>query len=96
MHVLSDPASTASSGQEPAACASSACYKGLESFRPQWLLLSESNDWRKRVQVAQRFVHAARVVIYRNRAQARLKKLRALAGEVLVPACCMQLSHEYT
>jgi hypothetical protein len=53
---------------------------GLDGFQPQWLLLSESNDWRKRVQVAQRFVQAARVVIYRNRAQARIKKLRGLAG----------------
>lgn len=57
-------------------------YAGLASFQPQWLLLSESNDWRKRVQVAQRFVHAARVIIYRNRAQARLRQLRALGGEL--------------
>jgi len=72
--VLPDPACTATSS-------SSSSYLGLDSFQPQWLLLSESNDWRKRVQVAQRFVHAARVVIYRNRAQARLRKLRVLAGK---------------
>lgn len=54
-------------------------YPGLAGFRPRWLLL-ESNEWRKRVQVAQRFVHAVRVVIYRNRAQARLQKLKLLSG----------------
>jgi hypothetical protein len=62
----------------------SGSYPGLEDFQPQWLLLSEGNDWHKRVQVAQRFVHAARVVIVRNRAQARVRKLRALAGKVHV------------
>lgn len=60
-------------------------YAGLENFQPQWLLLSESNDWRKRVQVAQRFVQAARVIIYRNRAQARLRQLRALGGKGVFP-----------
>lgn len=73
--MLPDPACTATSS-------SSSSYLGLDSFQPQWLLLSESNDWRKRVQVAQRFVHAARVVIYRNRAQARLRKLRVLAARL--------------
>jgi hypothetical protein len=54
-------------------------YPGLEGFQPQWLLL-EGNEWRKRVQVTQRFVNAVRVVVYRNRAQARLQKLKMLAG----------------
>lgn len=74
-----------SSSQQAGPSSSWACSSpGLESFQPQWLLLSESNDWRKRVQVAQRFVQAVRVVMYRNRAQARLKKLRALAGKCSV------------
>jgi hypothetical protein len=73
--------SSSSSGLCPSVGSSAATgCPGLEKFQPQWLLLSESNDWRKRVQVAQRFVQAARVVIYRNRAQARIKKLRGLAG----------------
>lgn len=55
-------------------------YAGLEGFQPQWLLL-EGNEWRKRVQVTQRFVNAVRVVMYRNRAHARLQKLKLLAGE---------------
>uniref|UniRef100_A0A383WQ08 HYDIN/VesB/CFA65-like Ig-like domain-containing protein n=1 Tax=Tetradesmus obliquus TaxID=3088 RepID=A0A383WQ08_TETOB len=53
-------------------------YAGLEGFQPQWLLL-EGNEWRKRVQVTQRFVNAVRVVMYRNRAHARLQKLKLLA-----------------
>jgi hypothetical protein len=55
-------------------------YPGLEGYHPQWLLL-EGNEWRKRVAVAQRFINAVRVVVYRNRAQARLRKLKAMAGE---------------
>lgn len=58
-------------------------YLGLQDFQPQWLLL-ESNEWRKRVQVTQRFVDAVRVVIFRNRARKRLQKLKLLAGELLV------------
>jgi hypothetical protein len=60
---------------------SSSSYPDLEGFTPRWLLLADSNDLRKRVQVLQRFVNAVRVVICRNRAQARLRKLRVLAGE---------------
>lgn len=85
VHVLPDPtshgsSSCSSSSTHPQRRQPEASYPGLDGFQPQWLLLAESNDWRKRVQVAQRFVHAARVVIYRNRAQARLRRLRALAG----------------
>jgi hypothetical protein len=65
------PSSSSSSKQQS--------YAGLEGFQPQWLLL-EGNEWRKRVQVTQRFVNAVRVVMYRNRAQARLQKLKLLAG----------------
>lgn len=78
VRVLPDPVG---STQPSASGTSASSYPGLDAFQPQWLLLSEGNDWRKRVQVAQRFVHAARVVIVRNRAQARLRKLRALAGD---------------
>lgn len=60
-------------------------YPGLQDFKPQWLLL-ESNEWRKRVQVTQRFVDAVRVVIYRNRAKKRLQKLKILGGGVMNPA----------
>ncbi|KAF6259574.1 hypothetical protein COO60DRAFT_995334 [Scenedesmus sp. NREL 46B-D3] len=67
---LQAPVSDSSSSQQS--------YAGLEGFRPQWLLL-EGNEWRKRVQVTQRFVNAVRVVVYRNRAQARLQKLKTLA-----------------
>eukprot|EP00775_Hariotina_reticulata_P002309 gene2309-2617_t len=56
-------------------------YPGLEDFKPQWLLL-EGNEWRKRVQVAQRFINAVRVVIYRNRPQARLRKLKAMSARL--------------
>lgn len=87
VRVLPDPGSTVGSTQSPASGTSASSYPGLDAFQPQWLLLSEGNDWRKRVQVAQRFVHAARVVIVRNRAQACLTKLRALAGEVQARPC---------
>jgi hypothetical protein len=64
----------------PSSSSKQQSYAGLEGFQPQWLLL-EGNEWRKRVQVTQRFVNAVRVVMYRNRAQARLQKLKLLAGE---------------
>jgi hypothetical protein len=67
----------------PSSSSTQQSYVGLEGFQPQWLLL-EGNEWRKRVQVTQRFVNAVRVVMYRNRAQARLQKLKLLAGV----ACC--------
>ncbi len=60
-----------------AAAADGGC-SGLEGFTPQWVLL-ESNSWRKRVQVLQRFVNAARIVIYRLRADRRLGQLKAVA-----------------
>jgi hypothetical protein len=89
VHVLPDlQATTASSSQQSGSGSSAASYPGLDSFQPQWLLLSDSNDWRKRVQVAQRFVQAVRVVICRNRAQARLRKLRSLAGTSVAVALC--------
>jgi hypothetical protein len=62
-------------------------YAGLEGFQPQWLLL-EGNEWCKRVQVTQRFVDAVRVVVYRNRAQARLQKLKLLAGKECYSRLC--------
>lgn len=76
LNVLPDAAAAATSSS------SNSGYPGLEGFSPQWQLLSNSSDWRKRVHVAQRFVQAARVVIHRNRAQARLKKLKALAAKL--------------
>jgi hypothetical protein len=88
VHVLSDLQATASSSQQSGSGSSATNYPGLDSFQPQWLLLSESNDWRKRVQVAQRFVQAVRVVICRNRAQTRLRKLRSLAGTSAAVAVC--------
>lgn len=81
-HVLQDQGCQSSTqGLDTSSAVVSTSYQGLETFQPQWLLLSESNAWRKRVLVMQRFVHAVRVIIFRNRAQARLRKLRALAGE---------------
>lgn len=71
LHSATSGSSTSNSHQN---------YPGLEGFTPQWLLL-ESNEWRKRVQVTQRFVNAVRVMMYRNRAQTRLQKLKAIAGE---------------
>lgn len=80
-HAVDSTSTSDSSGGSSRCDGVGSSYTGLEGFRPQWLLLSEGNAWRKRVQVVQRFVHAARVVMYRNRANARLRKLKALAGE---------------
>ncbi|GBF91117.1 hypothetical protein Rsub_04786 [Raphidocelis subcapitata] len=66
--------------RQPASAAASN-YSGLEGFTPQWVLL-ESNQWRKRVQVLQRFVSAARVVVYRRRAQKRLERLKGIAARI--------------
>lgn len=54
-------------------------YAGLDGFQPQWLL-AESTDCRKRIQAAQRFVHAARVVLLRVRATKRLQQLKRLTA----------------
>lgn len=56
-------------------------YAGLEQgFTPQWLL-DEGTDCRKRIQAARRFVHVARVVLLRTRADKRLQQLkRSLAA----------------
>lgn len=54
-------------------------YGGLEGWSPQWMTL-ESDTWRKRMQVLRRFVNAARTVVYRLRADKRLKALRSIMG----------------
>lgn len=52
-------------------------YDGLQDFQAKWLVM-ESNDWQKRVQVLNRFVNAARVLVYRYRADKRLSNLHDL------------------
>eukprot|EP00877_Chromochloris_zofingiensis_P012287 jgi/Chrzof1/7311/Cz02g18220.t1 len=74
-HTLSDSSATTSGQQQHHT------YAGLDGFQPNWILL-DSNDWRKRVQVMQRFVNAVRVVIYRLRAQHRILRLKAIAARL--------------
>jgi hypothetical protein len=92
-HAQVDRINQPSQAAAPSSSSKQQSYAGLEGFQPQWLLL-EGNEWRKRVQVTQRFVNAVRVVMYRNRAQARLQKLKLLAGRhsTMHPAALLDAS----